>query len=95
MFSLKANAEKITDFASVINVIEHFNKILDFVLSENFREEIEQIQEEKKCDEITFSIESNGNTTVLIAYCWRLDDDGLINNYEAIPFEEFTSNKEG
>ena len=94
MFSLKASAEKIADFASIINVVEHFNQMLDFVLSETFHEEMEELQEGNKCDEITFSIESNGNETALIAYCWRLNDDGLIDDYEAIPIKCFVSKEE-
>ena len=84
MFRLEVNINKVADFASLVDIIKHFNQILDFALSETFKEEIEQIQKREKCDEITFSITSNVDTTELIAKLWYFDEYGMIDNYEAV-----------
>ena len=94
MFSLEASANKLTDFTLLINITEHFNKMMDFLLSETFREEIEQMQKRKKCDEITFSIFSDGVETELSAKLWYFDEDGVVKT-EDVLLKQFISNKEG
>ena len=81
---LEASFNKLTDFSSLIDITQHFNKILDFVLSEAFNKKIKQIQEEKKADDFTFSIFSDGTVTILNAkLCW-FDADGITKTEDVL-----------